>query len=157
MQSSFSDPSENGSEGFRGLGSSCSPCYHPSPLLNLIPELALDCIVLISRNKNSLFRKVLPYVHMAPSPATFCSFSQCYQQSLCVITNNPWLGPQHLAIGVWAIHMSPYLLGFWKGWCKLRSLMSTFRTRENLRCAAARSSNIYLAFVVTFWSYIFQV
>lgn len=102
-------------------------------------------------------RKVLPYVHMAPSPATFCSFSQCYQQSLCVITNNPWLGPQHLAIGVWAIHMSPYLLGFWKGWCKLRSLMSTFRTRENLRCAAARSSNIYLAFVVTFWSYVFQV
>lgn len=80
-----------------------------------------------------------------------------YEQSLCVITSNPWLGPQHITFDVWYIQMSPYLLGFCKEWCKLRSLMSTFRTRENLRCAAARSSNIYLAFVVTFWSYIFQV
>lgn len=73
-------------------------CYSPRLLLNLIPVLALYYVVLISpqaRTRTFVPGKCCPTSVWPPSPASSCSFSQCYyQQSLVVITTNPWLAPQ---------------------------------------------------------------
>lgn len=87
-------------KGARGLWWSWSPPYVPFPLFDLTPALVLYCVVLFSRsqNKDVSPRKVLPYICMAPSPDTSCSFSQC------VNANSAWLLPP--TVLVW-LHSYP--------------------------------------------------
>lgn len=68
--------------------------YIPFPLFDLTPAFVLYCVVLFSRsqNKDVSPRKVLPYICMAPSPDTSCSFSQC------VNANSAWLLPPTILV-----------------------------------------------------------
>lgn len=89
MQSSFSDPSENGQRALGVMGALDPPAtihlHFSASFLNLCRIVLLSWIVSRNKTKDVFHRKVLPYIHIAPSPATFCFFSQC------VITNSPWL------------------------------------------------------------------
>lgn len=60
------------------------PCYCPCPHLDLIPALVLCCVVFISRsqNKDACPGKVLPYLHMAPAPATFWALFSLFSSQL---------------------------------------------------------------------------
>lgn len=118
VQSALSDLSGNGLSASGLLCVRDPPPHSPCPLLGLIPVLALDCVVLISRSKNKGIcpGEMLPYLHIAPSPAVSCSFPQ---QSL-VIINNPWLllptahGWLHSQTSYLGhAHQPLYLLGFY--------------------------------------------
>lgn len=90
------DLSENVSEGFRGLWQSWSPTTLRAFFSTSSPCLhcSMSCLCLQARTRIFLPEKCCPPSICPPSPATSCSFPQCYcQQSLVVIT--PVLGWFH--------------------------------------------------------------
>lgn len=90
-------------------------CYHPlldqplviSPylLLDLIPEIALQCVVLVSESQNCLSRKVLPDLSMAPISSYTLFFLACLH-SVFLPTVLGWFHG-YLVTAVGHVHISP--------------------------------------------------
>lgn len=73
--------------------------------------------------------KCCPTSVWPPSPASPCSFSQCYyQQSLVVITTNPWLAPQLSGFETYNTHQP--LVFYRNMWANYSGLRSYFMLRK---------------------------
>lgn len=107
VHSILPDLSENVSE---GLGWPWSPPYSPCPLRPHSCTWAVLCLSLGARTRTFGPRKVLslPPHSLFSSHILFFLTTCYYQQSLAVITNNPWSASGlSSCLNVWNMHISP--------------------------------------------------